>query len=123
MISCAICLPLSFQSNLVYNRATQVHLIIASMSSESQYLRPERRREKRETTSGQVLLTFEDTQVTVPGVLMDMSPGGFRIKHTYQEISLNQVAQIEYSDGSRRARVAWNRRLAGEIETGFMIID
>ena len=93
------------------------------MSSESQYLRPERRREKRETTSGQVLLTFEDTQVTVPGVLMDVSPGGFRIKHTYQEISLNQVAQIEYSDGSRRARVAWNRRLAGEIETGFMIID
>ena len=93
------------------------------MSSESQYLRPERRREKRETTSGQVRLTFEDTKVSVPGELMDISPGGFRIKHTYQEISLNQVARIEYCDGSRRARVAWNRRLGGEIESGFMAID
>ena len=93
------------------------------MSSESQYLRPERRREKRETTSGQVQLTFEDTNVSVAGELLDISPGGFRIKHTYQEVSLNQVARIEYSDGKRRARVAWNRRLGGEIESGFMIID
>ena len=68
-------------------------------------------------------MTFEDTNVTVAGVLMDISPGGFRIKHAYQEISLNQVAQIQYSDGQRRARVAWNRRLGGEIESGFMIID
>jgi hypothetical protein len=93
------------------------------MSSESQYLRPERRREKREATSGQVTLTFEDTNATVPGVLMDISPGGFRVKHTYQEISLNQVARVQYTDGERRARVAWNRRLGGEIESGFMIID
>jgi PilZ domain len=93
------------------------------MSSESQYLRPERRREKREATSGQVTLTFEDTNATVPGVLMDISPGGFRIKHTYQEISLNQVALVHYGDGERRARVAWNRRLGGEIESGFMVID
>lgn len=96
---------------------------MTNMSSESQYLRPERRREKRETTSGQVQLTFEDTNVRVPGELMDISPGGFRIKHAYQEISLNQVALIEYVDGNRRARVAWNRRLGGEIESGFMIID
>lgn len=93
------------------------------MSSESQYLRPERRREKRETTSGQVQLTFEDSNVSVPGELMDISPGGFRIKHTYQEVALNQVARIEYGDGKRRARVAWNRRLGGEIESGFMNID
>jgi len=93
------------------------------MSSESQYLRPERRREKREATSGQVTLTFEDTNTTVSGVLMDISPGGFRIKHTYQEISLNQVARIQHGDGDRRARVAWNRRLGADIESGFMIID
>lgn len=96
---------------------------MVSMSSESQYLRPERRREKRETTSGQVQLTFEDSNVSVPGELMDISPGGFRIKHTYQEVALNQVARIEYGDGKRRARVAWNRRLGGEIESGFMNID
>ena len=93
------------------------------MSSESQYLRPERRREKRQTVSGEVTLIFEDTNATVGGVLMDVSPGGFRIKHNYQEISLNQVARVQYADGERRARVAWNRRLGGEIESGFMVID
>jgi hypothetical protein len=54
---------------------------------------------------------------------MDISPGGFRIKHNYQEISLNQVALIQYGDGDRRARVAWNRRLGSDIESGFMVID
>ncbi len=93
------------------------------MSSESQYLRPERRREKREATSGQVTVTFEDGNVTVSGLLLDISPGGFRIKHNYQEISLNQVARVQYGDGDRRARVAWNRRLGSDIESGFMIID
>ena len=93
------------------------------MSTESQYLRPERRREKREASSGEVMLTFEETHVTVPGTLMDISSGGFRIKHDYQEVSLNQVASIRYTEGERRARVVWNRRLGKDLESGFMIID
>ena len=93
------------------------------MAEESQQLRPERRREKRESSSGQVIMIFEDTHARVTGTLMDVSPGGFRIQHEYAEVSLNQIARIQYSEGEKRARVVWNRRAGSEIQSGFMNID
>ncbi|HEX6467003.1 MAG TPA: PilZ domain-containing protein [Terriglobales bacterium] len=86
-------------------------------------LRPERRREKRHSTSGEVLLTFQESGVSVPGELMDVSRGGFRIKHQHLEVSLGDVVRIRLPEGEKEARVAWNRRLGGEVESGFMVTD
>lgn len=93
------------------------------MVKDSPDLRPERRREKRHSTSGEVRLTFMETGVSVPGELMDVSRGGFRIKHKHLEVSLGDVVRIHLPEGNKKVRVVWNRRLGGEVESGFMLID
>ncbi len=83
----------------------------------------ERRKEKRKSTSGRVVLAFEDPEVQVPGELKDVSVSGLRVEHQYTEVRSGQFVRVISDDDEKVARVMWNRRSATIIESGLMLVD
>jgi len=52
---------------------------------------------------------------------MDVSTSGFRMAHDFQSLRSGQVVEFAHVEASGRARVMWNRILAGGVETGFLV--
>jgi len=84
----------------------------------------ERRREPRLPASGAVRLVLveEVSSRTIEGRLVDTSLSGFRAAHEYTGLASGQEVEFEYAGRRGRARVAWTRVAAGEVESGFFVL-
>jgi PilZ domain-containing protein len=83
----------------------------------------ERRRAARQAAQGEIRL--RQSGAIAPafvGHLVDVSPTGFRIRHS--RLTLVSGDRVEYDLGgqSGAARAVWTRILGSEAETGFMIL-
>ena len=82
----------------------------------------EKRREARRSGSGTVRVTFTDPEpLEIDGRLMDISISGFRMAHDCASLQSGQVVEFAHIEATGRARVMWNRILAGGVETGFLV--
>lgn len=86
---------------------------------------PEKRREPRRPADGAVTLRLIDAPPSqiIHGRLLDVSPHGFRAAHPFPGLVTGQEVHFEYSSCSGRARVAWNRIVAGDVQTGCYILE
>jgi hypothetical protein len=84
---------------------------------------PERRNEPRYAATGAVEFTVENGRpVVFVGELMDRSQSGFRVRHTNQGLSTGQQVRFVAPSLKGTARVMWSRILAGQVESGFLIV-
>ena len=82
----------------------------------------EKRREARRAANGCVHVKFTDPQpLEIDGELLDISTSGFRMTHACTSLQSGQVVEFAHPEASGRARVMWNRILAGGVETGFLV--
>jgi PilZ domain len=79
----------------------------------------ERRREERQPVSCKV--TFQLDGKAIIGVLVDVSPSGFRIRHSARLRSGTEL-DVASSCGVLRARVVWTRELPSSIDSGFLLL-
>lgn len=84
--------------------------------------RAEQRSETRQPATGSVRVKFTDPEpLEIAGRLMDISPSGFRMSHGCASLQSGQVVEFAHILATGRARVMWNRILAGGVETGFLV--
>lgn len=85
---------------------------------------PERRRELRTAASGPVRFELLESAPdrAFEGRLVDTSPSGFRAVHGHAGLTAGQVVRFEFPGRRGRARVAWTRVTATEVESGFFIL-
>lgn len=82
----------------------------------------EKRREARRAATGSVRVKFTDPEpLEIDGKLMDISTSGFRMAHDCASLHSGQVVEFAHIEASGRAKVMWNRILAGGVETGFLV--
>ncbi len=82
----------------------------------------EKRRETRRPASGTVRVKFTNPEpLEIDGKLMDVSPSGFRMAHGCVSLCSGQVVDFAHVEATGRARVIWNRILAGGVESGFLV--
>jgi hypothetical protein len=83
----------------------------------------ERRTEARRPVNGQVNLR-QPGAVLGPflGHLIDVSPTGFRIRHSRLTLASGQLVDFHWDGQSGQARAIWTRILGEEAETGFHIV-
>jgi hypothetical protein len=83
----------------------------------------EKRRESRRPVSGKVRVQFlNPRKIEIQGLLIDISPSGFRMAHGYASLATGQVVEFTHPEASGRARVMWNRILEQSVETGFLVL-
>ena len=83
----------------------------------------EKRREARRPASGNVRVKFTDPEpLEIDGKLMDVSANGFRMVHEYASLRSGQLVEFAHVEAKGRARVMWNRILAGGVESGFLVV-
>lgn len=86
----------------------------------------EKRRESRRPADGVAQVEFLEFSnprpVKIEGRLMDVSPSGFRMAHSYTSLATGQVVDFSHSEATGSARVMWNRILDQRVETGFLVI-
>ena len=69
----------------------------------------EKRRESRRPADGVAQVEFSNPRpVKIEGRLMDVSPSGFRMAHSYISLAAGQVVDFSHSEASGSARVMWN---------------
>lgn len=84
----------------------------------------DRRREERQTASGEVSLLLEDPEpLLIQGRLSDWSANGFRAAHDRTSLCAGQEVRFRHATAQGRARVVWNRILAEHVESGFLVLD
>lgn len=84
----------------------------------------EKRREARRAATGSVRVKFTDPEpLEFDGELIDISTSGFRVTHACTSLQSGQVVEFAHLEASGRARVMWNRILAGGVETGFLVFN
>jgi hypothetical protein len=82
----------------------------------------EKRRETRRATTGNVRVRFTNPEpLEIAGKLMDVSMSGFRMAHDFASLHSGQVVEFAHIEATGRAKVMWNRILAGGVETGFLV--
>lgn len=83
----------------------------------------EKRREQRRKASGSVEVRFTYPKARrIEGVLIDVSPSGFRMAHREASLEAGLVVEFSHGEASGKARVMWNRIVDGKVETGFLLI-
>jgi hypothetical protein len=83
----------------------------------------EKRRESRRPADGVAQVEFANPRaVKIEGRLMDVSPSGFRMAHSYASLAPGQVVAFSHSEASGSARVMWNRIVDERVETGFLVV-
>ena len=84
----------------------------------------EKRREDRKPARGKIWFALEGAGSSeFSGRLRDSSKSGFRATHSNAALSTGQRVLFRHSRGKGRALVMWNRILAPEVESGFLIIE
>lgn len=82
----------------------------------------DKRREARRSASGTVRVKFTNPEpLEIDGKLMDVSISGFRMAHDCASLHSGQVVEFAHLEATGRAKVMWNRILAGGVETGFLV--
>jgi hypothetical protein len=83
----------------------------------------DKRKEPRWPARGNVKLIVDDRAgLEIDGQLVDVSASGFRAAHTHPGLSNGQTVQFQHSRGAGQARVVWNRIIADQVETGFLVL-
>ncbi len=83
----------------------------------------DRRRRERTPTNGEVVLYFEDPEpVQICGRLIDLSPDGFRARHSHTALHAGQLVSFRHMRSLGSARVVWNCILGDRVESGFRIL-
>ncbi|MBI4875017.1 MAG: PilZ domain-containing protein [Acidobacteria bacterium] len=83
----------------------------------------DRRSEIREALEGGLtLMIYHPAPREFQGRLIDVSHRGFRAQHSYPLLEPGQNVHFRYSTLEGDARVIWNRILAGQVETGFLLL-
>jgi|ERR1017187_4679153 hypothetical protein len=84
----------------------------------------ERRSEERFDSEGEVALSLEEpVHQEFTGTLMDYSKSGFRATHCCADLRAGQVVHFRHPVSSGMARVMWNRVLADQVESGFLVVS
>jgi hypothetical protein len=83
----------------------------------------EQRREERRKAEGPVRVHFDNPEpVNIEGKLVDLSPSGFRMAHSFVALTAGQVVDFSHPEAEGQARVMWNRVLEEKVETGFLVV-
>ncbi len=83
----------------------------------------EARKEPRRPATGSVSVAFRNPiEVSIEGVLIDLSDSGFRMAYKGTRLEPGQIVDYRYDGSSGRARVVWNRVVDQRVETGFLIL-
>jgi len=83
----------------------------------------QRRKEPRAPTVGEVRLWLGTFQpIEIRGRLVDVSSSGFRVVHHHAALCAGQEVRFSHIFAGR-ARVAWNRVLPHQVESGFFILE
>jgi hypothetical protein len=84
----------------------------------------EKRREPRLPASGHLSIQLVDAgpTVSIDGELMDCSDHGFRASHRHRGLMAGQEVTFRHAQAHGRARVVWNKIVAGTVETGFFVL-
>ena len=83
----------------------------------------ESRREQRRPADGLVRVRYTNPrQVQIEGRLVDVSAGGFRMRHKWTALSAGQIVEFSYPEATGQARVVWNRVAGDHVETGFLVV-
>jgi hypothetical protein len=83
----------------------------------------ERRRERRDAFSGEIVLVLDGVPpVNLRGQLIDVSQGGFRVRHTFPDLACGSEVTFQHPAGQGRARVMWNRFVDDGCESGFLLL-
>ncbi len=84
----------------------------------------ERRRQDRRPVDAEVRLFPKGRpELEFPGQLLDYSDRGFRAVHGQMLLSTGQDVQFRHFRAEGTARVVWNRICAGQVESGFLIVE
>lgn len=83
----------------------------------------ERRRGNRRSGTGVVLIFPSGRTAPVAGELIDVSLTGFRAVHTCSRLQAGDTVRFRKGSKEGIARVIWNRIAAGQVESGFWIMD
>ena len=92
------------------------------MPIEAQSIPANRRAEARRPARGKVELRPDGCANGVPGEMVDISGGGFRVRHHFQALASGQFVEFEFGDQAGRARVVWTRIMSDSVESGFLIL-
>jgi len=84
---------------------------------------PERRHEPRRQASGPIEFLLSDPiPLQFQGELLDISTSGFRASHRNRQLRPGQQVSFRHATGEGAAKVIWTRIVAGNVETGFLIL-
>ena len=83
----------------------------------------DRRNKPRQTVEGEVRLRRSGaTGAPFPGRLGDVSPHGFRTRHSCLTLASGDRVDFEFEGRQGAARAMWTRIVDSEAETGFHIL-
>ena len=83
----------------------------------------DRREEPRQQARGDIRLRPSGAITEAfMGHLVDLSPHGFRARHSCLTLSSGGQVDFEYQGRSGAAQAMWTRIVDGEAETGFKIL-
>jgi hypothetical protein len=80
-----------------------------------------RRAERRRLAKGDIRL-YRIGIVPFIGRLLDLSPNGFRTRHSCLTLGSGDRVDFEFAGGSGSAQAMWTRIVEREAETGFRIL-
>jgi hypothetical protein len=84
----------------------------------------DRRREERESVTGEVLLQYRDMALMeLRGSLLDRSRSGFRVAHPRCTLSAGQEVNFSHAEATGRARVIWTLIAGQNQESGFVVLE
>ncbi len=87
--------------------------------------RAERRAHARLAARGEVIFRFVDASAIddsfMRGELLDISAGGYRVRHCHAELDIGQELLASYGWGEMIVRVVWHRDMSDGIDSGFTI--
>lgn len=83
----------------------------------------DRRRHQRTPAQEDVTLCVKGPKdAIIAGQLVDLSTGGFRVRHDSHSLSEGQEVRLLYRWGDVAARVVWSRDVENAVETGFTLL-
>ncbi len=86
-------------------------------------IKKKRRRAPRSQAGGEVTIRQGGTpQVLVRGELLEVSPDGFRIRHSSPELQPGLDVEVVYCGGEVKARIVWRIEFGDHVESGFLLL-
>jgi hypothetical protein len=98
---------------------------MARVSIETMRSRKKNRRKfvRRKKQGMALLAPVNSDGLPILGVLIDVSEGGFRARHSYGGLPRNHVVSFIHRFRKGAARVIWNQATDRDFEAGFEYLD